>query len=201
MREKQGADQVVNSEGASELWMTARMLAEMLPGVKTERAWLDHAKREEWSSRKAAGGGRGRGATEFRIPSDVQSLIDAASTGKTLAATIREVEGQYGGAFINVVLLASLLDAVDAVAARKFDKALPTTVRLAAAFHAYRSMKDYGLPDPLDPIACSRLGQGEIEAAASLGLWTINAEDHAGDEGLPVVMISIGEGRAIRVGK
>lgn len=114
---------------------------------------------------------------------------------------MREVAGQYGGTFINVVLLASLLDAVDAVAARKFDKPLPTTIRLAAAFHAYRSMKDYGLPDPLDPIACSRLGQGEIEAAAFLGLWKINAEDHAGGEELPVMMISIGEGRVIKVGK
>lgn len=187
----------------SNYYSVAELVALNLPNFPSSRQGVDaHVKRGKWPMRKTKGlGGPGGERSEYQPPPDVQSLIDAASTGKALAATIREVEGQYGGAFINVVLLASLLDAVDAVAARKFDKPLPTTVRLTAAFHAYRSMRDYGLPDPLDPVACSRLGQGEIEAAASLGLWTINAEDNAGGEELPVSMVSIGEGRVIKVGK
>lgn len=67
----------VNSEGASELWATARKLAEILPGEKTERAWLDHAKRENWVIRKAEPRGRGRGATEFLVPTEVRALIAA----------------------------------------------------------------------------------------------------------------------------
>jgi hypothetical protein len=64
-----------NSEVASELWVTARKLAEMLPGEKTERAWLDQAKRENWDSRKVEPGGRGRGATEFLPPPHIQAQI------------------------------------------------------------------------------------------------------------------------------
>lgn len=64
-----------NSEAASEMWATARRLAELLPGEKTERAWLDHAKRDGWVSRKVEPGGRGRGANEFLLPPDLQAQI------------------------------------------------------------------------------------------------------------------------------
>lgn len=181
----------------------AELVALKLPGFPASRQGADaYVKRESWPFREAKGlGGPGGVRREYQPPPEIQSLIEATGAGKALAATIRQAEQKQGDAFINVVLLAHLLNAVDSVAARKFDNPLPLTVRLSAAINAYRSIGEYWATDPLDLVACSKLGAAEFDGAASMALSGHQVADDGSSSELLISVLSIGDGRRHEVGK
>lgn len=166
----------------------------------TERGWLKRVKAESWPYRDVKAPGRNGLRREYQPPPDVQALIDArkdgapspeqaAEIGGKLAETLRNAERKQGTVFVNVGLLARLLDAVDAVVERKLDKRLPTVIRLGAAISAYRSMPRYGLPEPLDTVAAHALGQDELEAAVTLALFAMDADQIDPGQCDPIVSI------------
>ncbi len=160
----------------------------------TERGWLKRVKAESWPFRDVKAPGRNGQRREYQPPPEIQALIDAGQAtyaGQQLANVLHEAERQQGTVFVNVVLLAQLLEAVDALCARKFDKPLPTAVRLGAAIDAYRSIQSYGVTDQLDAISCLNLGPAELEAAATLGLWKADAEKYVGADAPESLMSSI----------
>lgn len=185
----------------SNYYSVADLVAMKLPGFPVTRQGVDaHVKREGWLCRETKGlGGPGGVKREYQPPAEIQALIDArqhatqaTEAGQQLANVLREAERQQGTVFVNVGLLARLLDAVDAVAERKFKNPLPTIMRLGAAISAYRSMPRYGLPEPLDTIAAHALGQDELEAAVTLALYAMNAdqfEPGQDDDSISVVSI------------